>query len=727
MNLSSKVKIVEGEPGLRPIAAADSSVPAFVGVTERGPIATPVLVTSLGGFLKVFGGYLSGDHKDLPLAVRAFFANGGQSCYVVRTTHFADVGDPDSTVAVKSSANLTVGGNPSAAEIEGADYPLNLEPGDQVVISVDAGGDQTATFDAAAAYRVTAMETFDLEDGDTFTLRIDSPTAELQTITFLAADVVDIDAVTAVELRDMINAQIRGAKATVEGTRVKIESDSRGTGSRVIFVGGTAYAAIVDGVELEVVGTGDVANIDSVSAAEAKAVIEADVAGVVVDDSASALTIATVATGAAASLEPKAGTAAGFGLAEALTSGSDDALENVLRIEERYPSGLTFTADVVDATSGEADRFDLLISSGGTLLEAWRNVSANETESAYLVDELTEATSIFAAVDLGAAGDPRPDNQSATIDGGDAGLTGLVDADFVGGEGTGKTGLRALDEVLDLTLVAIPGRASLEIATGLRSYCETTRSGFVFAVHDTPSGLTYQEAVEYVETTSGLLGATEFGAVYWPHVKVSNPSAAVFGSASSLTAPPSGSILGLYARVDGRRDGGVYDSPAGWEIAALDILGIESESANLEAVRDVVYPKRINPIHTDPGRPFYVDGGRTLKEGGNFPNISERRGVILIKSSIKRGIDFARHKPHDESLRARIRRSVTAFLRRQMLVGAFRSREEEEAFYLICDETNNPLEVVLSGKVVVTIGVATQKPAEFIEVEISQDTRGFTA
>lgn len=726
--LSSKVTIVEGEPGLRPIQAADSSVPAFVGVAERGPIGVPVLLTSFANYRKRFGGFLAGDDRHLPLAVLAFFENGGQSCYVVRTVHYADVTDPSSSTASPASAVLTQGGNPSAAQILGAAYPLVLAPFDQLVIDVNGLGDETATFDASPANATMGVGPFDLDGNETLTLQVNG--GEVQSYTFQDADSAGatLSDITDAEVLVVLNREFTGISADLPGAFIQVNSDKKGTGASLLF-GGAAAAVL--GFPLVVQnGSGAVADIKAVTAAEVAAVVLADFTPglVTVDTTAASLTISTVATGAAATLEPKAASADAFGLVEGVAvPGSDDALVNILRIEERYAANIAFDVAVQAATSGEADRFNLVISEGGSEIERWVNVSADSTAEDYLPDLLTESSSIFVAVDLAGPAAPRPDNQTAVLGGGDSGLGGLVDADFIGGAGAGKTGLRALDSVLDLSLLAIPGRASLEIATGLNTYAEVTREGLVFVVHDTPAGLTAQGAVTYCETTASLLNLSEFGAVYWPHVKVPNPSSAVFGDAASLTIPPSGPILGLYGRLDGRRDGGVYDSPAGWERAALAVLGLEDESVNQEAVRDVLYPKRINPIRTGPGRPIYVDGGRTLKAGGNWPNIAERRGVIVIKRSVKEGIDFARHQNHDTSLRAAVRRAVRAFLRTQMLVGAFRSTDEETAFYVTCDETNNPIEVVLAGKLVVDIGVATQKPAEFIEVTISQDTRAFAA
>lgn len=73
--------------GLPPLDVA-----AFVGFTERGPLDFPVQVDDIGVYRAVFGGDLplarEADgrtvYAQVPTAVEAFFANGGQRCYVVR-------------------------------------------------------------------------------------------------------------------------------------------------------------------------------------------------------------------------------------------------------------------------------------------------------------------------------------------------------------------------------------------------------------------------------------------------------------------------------------------------------------------------------------------------------------------------------------------------------------------------------------------------------------------
>jgi phage tail sheath protein FI len=155
------------------------------------------------------------------------------------------------------------------------------------------------------------------------------------------------------------------------------------------------------------------------------------------------------------------------------------------------------------------------------------------------------------------------------------------------------------------------------------------------------------------------------------------------------------------------------------------VLGFETDEVLEERKRDLVYPKRINPLTTGPGLPRFVDGSRTLKGDGNFPYVAERRGVIFIERSLKVGLQFARHKANTEGLRATVRRTINSFLLMQMNNGAFRSRTPAQAYSINVSESLNTPAVVFSGQLLAEIGLATNKPAEFIVLKIAQDTKSF--
>jgi phage tail sheath protein FI len=402
---------------------------------------------------------------------------------------------------------------------------------------------------------------------------------------------------------------------------------------------------------------------------------------------------------------------------------------DTLKIEGKTPGAYanSLTVAVKAATSGEADLFDVTVSLSTTVLESWPNLSMDPANARYVqtvINDANAGSDYIAAVAMDVTAPyARPKNGSAAMTLGDDGLTGLADTDFIG-SATDGNGLRAFDTVLDLSLLAVPGRATAALHVALLDYCQDTRGGSVFPVLDPPANQTAAAMVTYVKTTANILNKTEFGAIYWPRIKVLNPKKSVFGSAEQITVYPSGHILGVYVRKDASRAGGVYESPAGIEDGVIrGCLGFETNECLLEEKRDLVYPNRINPLTSAPGQAPYIDGSRTLKGNGNFPYIGERRGAIFIEQSLKQALQFARHKNNTEDLRAQVFRTSQKFLLDQMNVGAFRSKEPAKAFFVDVSETLNPPSLVFQGKLRARYGLATNKPAEFIILEFTQDTR----
>ncbi len=411
-----------------------------------------------------------------------------------------------------------------------------------------------------------------------------------------------------------------------------------------------------------------------------------------------------------------------------LVVGTDAAL----RVEGKDPGAYAnrIEAEVRAATNGSTTEFDLLIVEDGVYREAFPNVSMTPTHARYVERVANDARTgslLVRVVDQLLTGAPNLAAQTVALTGGDDGLTGLDDADFTGNEAA-KTGLHALDQVQELSVLLVPGRATPAVHAAMIRYAEVDRDGTVFAVLDPPANQSTTDIVTYVSATAALEGSTEFGAIYWPRVKVLNPAKSVFGSSDQLVVAPSGIIAGVFSRTDSGRPGGVYDPPAGIDKGRMfGVLGFETDEVLEERKRDLVYPHRINPLTTGPGLPRYIDGSRTLKGDGNFPYVAERRGVIFIERSLKQGLEFARHKNNTEGLRAQVRRTLTAFLLAQMNNGAFRSREPAKAFFVdVSDQLNTP-SVIFAGKLIARVGLATNKPAEFIILRISQDTRALEA
>src|SRR5689334_1674879 len=91
------VYIEEVSSGVRPIVGAGTSTPAFVGLTEKGPIDKALLITNWTEYTRYYGSFINASY--LAQSVFQFFNNGGQQCYIVRVLGY---GAKKAKVTVKS-------------------------------------------------------------------------------------------------------------------------------------------------------------------------------------------------------------------------------------------------------------------------------------------------------------------------------------------------------------------------------------------------------------------------------------------------------------------------------------------------------------------------------------------------------------------------------------------------------------------------------------------------
>lgn len=729
--LASKIVVVEEEPAIRQIEGVSTNVLAMLGVTERGPVNEAKRVTSFEEWQRIYGRDILNGYA--AQACRGFFRNGGTQLEFMRVVHHTDITNAATKTSSPSSVQLlTAPTAPTAGSILGTELePFEIVTGQTLSVDVDGGGPVVATFTGTKATRTSGnAEPFALSNGVTLLVDIDG--AGPQTIAFLTSEFVSIGAATAAEVAAVINAKISGAAASVVGGAVVITSDTAGTDSTVEVTGGTGAAALAFPAGVGS-GGGNVANLLAVTVAEVKTIVELAVAGCTVNDVGGAVQIVSNTTGAGSSIQVVAGStaAAALGLDNAVHPGSTGAAVNALLVSGKTDGsfGNALSACVRAATSGDANEFNFEVCQDGVVLEAFPNVSMNPNADNFVVTVVnseSNGSNLVSVTDnsVGSYPDNRPANgTSSNMTGGDDGLVGIADTDFLGSAVSGL-GLRAFDTKEDVSILCCPDRITQGVQLGLITYAEITRGGSMFVVLDPPSGQSATAIITYVETTAGLLNLSEFGAIYWPQVKVTNPNRTIFGTSDTIVVPPSGHIAGVYARTDASRPGGVYVPPAGVDNGILQgVVGFETAEVLDETKRDLVYPKRINPLTTGKGFPRFIDGTRTLKAGGNFPTVAERRGVIYIEQSIKRGLQFARHKNNTPALRRTVDRTVNAFLLTQWKLEAFRGATPQTSFFVDVGEALNPTSEVFAGRLNVRVGLATNKPIDWAILRFSQDTR----
>ncbi|MCU7727323.1 phage tail sheath subtilisin-like domain-containing protein [Actinoplanes sp. KI2] len=301
----------------------------------------------------------------------------------------------------------------------------------------------------------------------------------------------------------------------------------------------------------------------------------------------------------------------------------------------------------------------------------------------------------------------------------------VTPADLVGSE-SDRTGYQGLAIAENVTMVAIPdlvtvatrddGSIDEEMFLGaqkqLIDFCEASHNKM--AILDTPPGLNATRALEW---RARLARDSAFGALYYPNVVVSNPLArpGATNGELSLVVPGAGHVAGVWARTDAAR--GVWKAPA--NEALRGIVRLETEITSGE--QDLLNPDGVNCIRSFGSYGTKIWGARTLaKTDPSWRYINVRRLFNFVEESIQRGTQWAVFEPNDYDLWQRVKRTITSFLRGLWMQGALVGATPEQAFYVHCDESNNPPSSVDEGKLIVEIGIAPVKPAEFVIFRISQ-------
>ncbi len=284
---------------------------------------------------------------------------------------------------------------------------------------------------------------------------------------------------------------------------------------------------------------------------------------------------------------------------------------------------------------------------------------------------------------------------------------GPVDKDALyigrdGGPGR-RSGIKCFEEVDEIAILAAPGQISPAVQDALLTHCETRKDRF--AILDSPETIT--GGIDRLPKPRD----SKYGAYYFPWIQVYDPEK------GNVYVPPSGHIAGVYSRTDSER--GVHKAPANEMIRGA--LGLKYAVSKGE--QDLLNPKGINAIRHLNGA-VRIWGARTLSSDPSWRYINVRRLFIMVESSIERATQWVVFEPNDHRLWKRVTRTISSFLTLLWRNGALMGTSPEQAFYVKCDEETNPAEVVDAGQLVVEVGLAPVKPAEFVIFRIGQMASG---
>jgi Bacteriophage tail sheath protein len=294
-----------------------------------------------------------------------------------------------------------------------------------------------------------------------------------------------------------------------------------------------------------------------------------------------------------------------------------------------------------------------------------------------------------------------------------------VDGSDFAGDVARRQGLGSLAAIEEINHIVAPDlmalgngdeKLLLDLQGKMIAHCETTGDRMV--ILDAPLDKTLpQDVLDWRMNIAGF--DSKFATVYYPWIEIQDPL-----SNQPLLIPPSGHVAGVWARTDGAR--GVHKAPANEVVLGANGLSFQvthSEQGSLNQ-------NGVNCIRAFPGRGIRVWGARTLSSDPEWRYLNVRRLFNFVAASILRGTQWAVFEPNDERLWLQLRIAAANFLTLTWRSGALFGSTPNEAFYVKCDAETNPPEVREAGQVVVEIGIAPVKPAEFVIFRLSQYTAG---
>ena len=320
-----------------------------------------------------------------------------------------------------------------------------------------------------------------------------------------------------------------------------------------------------------------------------------------------------------------------------------------------------------------------------------------------------------------------------------------------------RAGLTALTREDEPTLLAVPDGSTLNRAADLYNFyqealahCEYMQDRFLLL--DTYN--TGDTSIADFRNNTGSQ-ALKYGAAYYPHLHSNIPVAydealvtitqgsgdeATTATLDSLaeqdnaqynrikavldgrtyTLPPSGAIAGVYARVDANE--GVWKAPANVSLSGVYGPNLKITNADQDTMNvDPASGKSVNAIRAFTGKGTLVWGARTLAGNDNeWRYVPVRRLFITVEESIKKATEFVVFEPNDANTWVRVSAMIENYLTDLWKDGALAGARADDAFFVRVGLGHTmTAEDVLAGRMIIKIGLAAVRPAEFIVLQFS--------
>lgn len=356
----------------------------------------------------------------------------------------------------------------------------------------------------------------------------------------------------------------------------------------------------------------------------------------------------------------------------------------------------------------ELPTFGITVRYLGREVERWLEVSMDPTRNRF-APLLINRSSSFIRIENVSTASPSADMTfppTVTV------LSGGSDsppsnADYIGA-------LDKLDDIDASLLINMVGKTSQNVIQAALN--KAGERGDSFVIIDPAKS--DSDIVDVEATVASYLGLqnNSYGAVYVPMVMMVDPTKSGIGSIRETF--PGGAIAGLYARTEVERN--VAKSPAGYTSDLRGAFGLKYPINDTDTGTLYSGNPPVNCLKAVPGGGIIVNGARTLSKRDSAMYINVRRTLNFLKRRMKQLTEYAVFENNDYPLWTSITSTLTGFLDDFWAAGGLKGRSAQEAFRVVCDETNNPQATIDQGILNVEVAVALLYPAEFIVIEISQ-------
>lgn len=285
---------------------------------------------------------------------------------------------------------------------------------------------------------------------------------------------------------------------------------------------------------------------------------------------------------------------------------------------------------------------------------------------------------------------------------------------------------KTLGKIKHINTIVLPGEflpddgSDNPIIKAAVSHCEKMKNRVV--IIDPPPG---QSLYQAGALNSLPLPASSYAVLYYPWVAVRSP---VYKAGTgpderkNLRVAPSSFAAGIWSRCDEKT--GVWKAPAGVKASLAGSAGLIDKVSDHDM--ELLNPQGINCIRAFPGSGPVLWGARTLGATSDpeFRYISVRRTAIMIQQSIFEGIQWAVFEPNAPPLWANLRSSIGSFMDVLFRAGAFQGHTASGAYFVRCGLGDTMTQSdVDAGRVIVHVGFAPLRPAEFIIIPIDLAVR----